>query len=703
VKAMHPASIALRRLVFPLACVATTLSSGSPANAASPYPYNAQSQVMLRRLSDATPSPDGKLIAFTLRTTDYFANRGRTDIYVVGADGKGQRQLTSHLENDGDPQFSPDGAFVYFLSPRNDGKSILFRVPTAGGTQEIAYEAPIDIESFHVAQDGKTLIFAAEVYPDCTTLDCTVKRNETKAKSKATGVVYDKLLVRHWDTWKAGKRSHLFAATLGGGNAIAVDLMKGMDVDSPVKPHPSATDFTISPDSKTVVFAAREGGKSEAWSTNVDLYAVAIDGKSAPKNITQRNLATDTTPIFSPDGKSLVYLAMTRPKYEADRYRVMLRTFPDGPERELAPAWDRSPHGVRFSRDGKSVYATADDVGQRRIFVIDTASGSVRALALAGEGAFDNPFDIDGGRIVAAHESLRSPADLYSMKTDGADVQQVTRVNPEMAALSFGDYEQFSFKGARSDTVYAYLVKPVGFDASKKYPVAFLIHGGPQGSMSNRWSYRWNPQVYAGHGYATIMVDFHGSTGYGQGFTDAIRGDWGGKPLEDLKKGLDAAIAKYAFLDGNRVAALGASYGGFMINWIAGNWSERFRCLVNHDGNFDEKFAYYATEELWFPEWEHGGTPWENPASFAKHNPSDHVNKWKTPMLVIHGGKDYRVVETEGIATFTALQRRGIPSKMLYFPDENHWVLKPQNSVLWHDTVLGWLERWTGATGATVK
>jgi dipeptidyl aminopeptidase/acylaminoacyl peptidase len=245
--------------------------------------------------------------------------------------------------------------------------------------------------------------------------------------------------------------------------------------------------------------------------------------------------------------------------------------------------------------------------------------------------------------------------------------------------------------------VYGYLVKPVDFDPARRYPVAFLVHGGPQGSFGNDFHYRWNPQAYAGAGYAAVMVDFHGSTGYGQEFTDAIRGDWGGAPFEDLMKGLDHALARYPFLDGDRACALGASYGGYMVNWIAGN-TDRFRCLVSHDGNLDEHSSYYMTEELWFPEWEHGGTPWENPAGYARHNPLDLVKSWKTPMLVVHGQKDYRVVYSQGLASFTALQRKGIPSQFLVFPDENHWVLKPQNSRLWHETVLGWLARWLGGS-----
>jgi dipeptidyl aminopeptidase/acylaminoacyl peptidase len=308
--------------------------------------------------------------------------------------------------------------------------------------------------------------------------------------------------------------------------------------------------------------------------------------------------------------------------------------------------------------------------------------GSINGFAPAEDG------------IVFERHTLKSPVEIYFIKP-GSGEKAITGINAaKVAAARMGDYEQFSFKGWNNETVYGYMVKPVDFDPAKKYPLAFLIHGGPQGSFGNDFHYRWNPQAHAGAGYAAVMVDFHGSIGYGQAFCDSIRGDWGGKPLEDLKKGLAAALAKYPWMDGTRVGALGGSFGGYMVNWIAGNWPDRFKCLVSHDGNIDERAAYFETEELWFPEWDHMGTPWENPQNYEKHNPANFVKNWKTPMLVIHGGQDFRVVETQGIGTFNALQRRGIPSQFLYFPDENHWVLKPANSILWHQTVIGWLDRW---------
>jgi dipeptidyl aminopeptidase/acylaminoacyl peptidase len=388
----------------------------------------------------------------------------------------------------------------------------------------------------------------------------------------------------------------------------------------------------------------------------------------------------------------LAYLAMVRAGYEADRYRIVLYSWKNRTRQILAENWDRSPSALVWAPDGKTIFAVADNLGQTSLFAIDLKTAQVKTIVQ--EGTVSSPA-VAGDRIICGHDHLKSPLELYSVRFNGSDLQAITRINAAKLALArMGDFEQFSFKGGNDEIVYAYVGKPVDFNPDQQYPVAFLIHGGPQGSFGNHFHYRWNPQAYTGAGYAVVMVDFHGSTGYGQAFTDAIQGDWGGKPLVDLQKGLAAALARYPWLDGQRVGALGASYGGYMINWIAGNWPDGFRCLVCHDGNLDERMAYFDTEELWFPEWEHLGTPWDNPNGYEKQNPLNFVKNWKTPMLVVHGALDFRVVETQGLATFTALQRRGIPSKLLYFPDENHWVLKPHNSVLWHETVLNWLDQW---------
>ncbi|MCI0571523.1 MAG: S9 family peptidase [Myxococcaceae bacterium] len=661
-----------------------------------PRPYTIEDQVRMRRVSGAAVSPDGERIAFVLRSTDMDANKGRTDVWMVRLDGSGLRQLTSHPANDSDPVWAPDGKSLYFLSTRT-GSSQVHRLPVDGGGEAQAVTSlPLDVGAFTLSRDGKTLAVALEVYPDCATLECTVKRNEEAAARKSTGQLYDSLFVRHWDTWKDGHRSHLFVLPVEGGTPR--DVMKGMAADAPSKPFGDATEFTFTPDGKGLVFTARDEGRQEAWSTNLDLFLAPVDGTKAPVRLTPDRKGTDTGPVFSPDGKWLAYRSMERPGYEADRQRVVLRSWPDGKERVLTPDWDRSADSLAWSADGKTLYTVAQNVGQHSLFALDAQSGKARTVV--EQGSVGDVGVAAGGQLVYSLNTLKTPADLFAVKADGTGARQLTRVNQDaLAKLQFGDFEQFSFPGWNGEKVHGYLVKPVGFDPKKKYPVAYLIHGGPQGSYGNNFHYRWNPQVYTGHGYAVVMVDFHGSTGYGQAFTDAIRNDWGGKPLEDLQKGLAFALQKYPFLDEGRMCALGASYGGYMINWIAGQWPDRFRCLVNHDGNLDEKMAYYDTEELWFPEWEHGGTPWENAAGYTKQNPVDHVAKWKTPMLVIHGGRDYRVVDTQGLSTFTVLQRRGIPSKLLYFPDENHWVLKPYNSVLWHGTVLDWLDTWTSAKG----
>jgi dipeptidyl aminopeptidase/acylaminoacyl peptidase len=420
---------------------------------------------------------------------------------------------------------------------------------------------------------------------------------------------------------------------------------------------------------------------------------VAADGGGLPKNLTADNTAWDGQPAFSPDGSQLAYVATDRPGFEADRFHLVLLNLQSGVKRALTQNWDRSISSFAWSRDGKTLFATADHLGQRPLWAIDAASG--RASAITGAGEVEG-FAVGASKVFYTASNLGYPADLYSVGFSGGKPAQLTHLNQAvLEQRQFGEYRQFSFAGWNNENVFGYVIKPVDFKPERKYPVAFLIHGGPQGSFGNAWSWRWNPQAFAGAGYAVVMIDFHGSTGYGQAFTDSISGDWGGKPLEDLKLGLDAALKANPWLDADNVCALGGSYGGFMINWIAGQWADRFKCLVSHDGIFDNRSMYYSTEELWFPEHEFSGSEYQNPAAYAKFNPIDHVAKWRTPMLVIHGQQDYRVPDSQGISVFTALQRRGIPSELLYFPNENHWVLKPADSIQWYDTVLAWLNRWT--------
>ncbi|UCF66312.1 MAG: S9 family peptidase [Acidobacteriota bacterium] len=670
--------------------VAFSLAVVSPLLADETHPFSVHDMLAMDRISDAQVSPDGQLVVFVRRTTDLEANKGRTDLWLVGTDGEGLRRLTSHEASESNPRFSPDAATVYFLSSRS-GSPQVWKIRIDGGEAEQVFDEPLDVTSLALSPDGTRIAYSMDVFVDCETPQCTRDRLDEKAKSKRTGLVYERLFVRHWDSWKDGRRSHVFVRSLEGGEGT--DVMKGVDADCPSKPFGGPEEYTFTPDGRGVVFTARDAGREEAWSTDFDLYVVPIDLSAPPRCLTEANEAWDTHPVFSPDGQTLAYLAMERAGYESDRLRIVLRGWGSGETRVVTEDWDRSARSIVFSPDASTIYTHADNLGQRSLFAIDVASGEARTIVEQGTVRSIGWAD---GRLIVGLDHLRSPVELYSVQLDGSDFRSVTQINGEkLAAARMGEPEQFIFQGWNDEVVYAYVVKPVDFDPAQRYPVAFLIHGGPQGSFGNDFHYRWNPQAYAGAGYAAVMGDFHGSTGYGQAFTDSIRDDWGGKPLVDLQAGLAAALERYPWMDGSRVAALGASFGGYMINWIAGQWPDRFRCLVSHDGNIDEQMAYYDTEELWFPEWERGGTPWENPEAYQKHNPINHVDKWQTPMLVVHGALDYRVVDTQGISSFTALQRRGIPSKLLYFPDENHWVLKPHNSIQWHETVIGWLDQWT--------
>jgi dipeptidyl aminopeptidase/acylaminoacyl peptidase len=643
---------------------------------------------------------------YTRRTTDLEQNRGRKDLWVVDLAGGAPVRISSHPENEDAPRWLPDSRTILFLQ-KHAGAVQVWQTNIDGASPTQVTRFPVDVDTFTISPDGQTLAFAAEVFPECNgsdALGCTARKLERqKAKSSGSGQLYQRLFVRHWDTWKDGRRSHLFAWKLGS-DADPVDLTKTLDADVPSKPFGDADEWAFSPDSRTLVFSAREAGAGEPWSTNFDLFAVPVDGGAPPTNLTPDNPAWDAGPVFSPDGTRLAYRAMRRPGYEADRFHVMQRGWPEGQAIELAAGWDRSAEELRYTADGSRLLVTAEDTGRTSLFSLDLSPGMRRTdnapatpVTLVRDGAVHN-IQRAGDRVVFLHNTMRRPDELLSVPAAGGTPTEHTAINADkLARARLGAAEQFTFVGADKDTVHAFVVQPADFDPAKKYPIAFLIHGGPQGSFGDRWSFRWNPQTYAGAGYAVVMIDFHGSTGYGQAFTDAIQDDWGGKPLQDLQLGLAAALARYPWLDGDRACALGASYGGFMVNWIASQWQSPFKCLVNHDGVFDNRMMYYATEELWFSEWEHGGPYWQKVANHERHNPVLHVDKWRLPMLVVHGGLDYRISDTQGIATFTALQRRGIPSQLLHFPDENHWVLKPANSLMWHDSVLGWLDTWLKA------
>ena len=677
------------------ALLATSATGAREVRAAGKRGLTIDDMLAMQRVDSPAVSPDGKLVAFAVRDTDVEANRGRFDIWVAAVDGSATRPLTRHPENDNAPAWSPDGKEVLFLSTRS-GSSQVWRVPIDGGEAEQLTRLPVDVNGFLPFPDGKRLILAIDVWPSAKSLKASAERDVQVAASKVKARVYDQLLFRHWDGWEDGKYSHLFvwSAPAAGGTADdARDLTPGQLTDSPTHPFGGMEEVSVSPDGESVAFVARVAGKANAWVPNSDVFVVPASGRGKPVNMTAANPGYDNSPAFSPDGRSLAHLSMPRAGYEADRPRLVLIDLATRKRQVVTESWDRSPTSIIWAADGRTIFTSADNVGNHSLFAVDVASGKPTVLVDKGHNADPR---IAGRRLVFARDTLRQPTELFTVDPAGRELRQITHLNDaRVKAIAWGDYEQFSFRGARGDTVYGYAVKPAGGDGKGKVPVAFLIHGGPQGSFDDHFHYRWNAEVFAGHGYGVVFIDFHGSTGYGQAFTDAINGDWGGAPYDDLMLGLDAALARYRWLDGKNVVAAGASFGGYLINWINGK-TDRFRALVCHDGNLDERMAYFDTEELWFPEWEHGGLPWARPEGYVKHNPIDLVKNWKTPTLVIHGGNDFRVVDTQGMATFTALQRKGVPSRLLHFPDENHWVLKPQNSRLWHREVLAWIDRYTG-------
>jgi dipeptidyl aminopeptidase/acylaminoacyl peptidase len=678
-----------------LAAAAAAALSTSPALA---RPMTATDMHMMHRMGSPAVSPDGRYAVFTLSDTDLGANKRNNTLYMLDLKKAGAApQPVAGAGKGHDPMFSDDGALWFLMSVGDQDQ--LFRMP-AGGAPAQASNFKGDIGGFKVAPGGNRVVVWADRDLRCTDLGCAALPEKPKTGS---GRTYDQLFIRHWDTWaEPGVKSRLFGFAVEGGKltGAGVPLTGNLVGDVPSKPFGGGEELSFTPDGRTLFFALREAGRIEPLSTNLDIFEISEDGSKEPVNLTAANHATDTLPAVSPDGKTLAYVAMARPGYESDRQVLQLRDIATGATRPLTQNWDRSVGSIEWAPDGKSLLVTTGDTLEEPVFRVDARTGKVTRLTR--DGSFGNVHALAGGGAIATMNSIMAPDDLYRIDARGK-VTQLTAVNRDLLAeLDPVTLDKFSFTGANNDTVWGWELKPAGTTA--KLPIVFLVHGGPQGSFSNSWSYRWNPRLFTAPGYAAVSIDFHGSTGYGQAFTDAIHQNWGGWPLEDLKLGLAYATAHDPQLDAGNACAAGGSYGGYMMNWIEGNWPDRFKCIVQHDGVFDARAMAYETEELWFDEWEHGGHPYyEAPEEFEKWNPVNYVQNWKTPQLVITSEKDFRIPYTQGIAAFTALQRRDIPSRLLIFPDENHWVLKPKNSIQWYDEVFGWFHRWMGPGAANAS
>ncbi|WP_066820528.1 alpha/beta hydrolase family protein [Sphingomonas mali] len=649
---------------------------------------------MFSRVSSPAVSPDGRWLVWQQRETDLAGDRGRYDLWRLDLTAKGakpEKLIGEWAVNETSPQFSHDGKTIWFQSDKG-GEDNVWAIAVTGGAPTQVTDLKGGIGGFKVAPTEDKMLIWADRLPGAPSSEPAMVKKRDDA---GNGRTFDQMFIRHWASWSDGTRSQLFVLPMANGKAAGYGkaIEGGLVGDSPSKPFGGGEEVSWSADGKTVFFALREAGRIEPLSTNLDIFAAPADGSAAPTNLTDANDGMDNLPTASPDGKYLAWFAMKRPGYEADRQVLMVRDLASGQVRALTESWDRSVGSIAWSEDSKTIYVTAEDTQEVPIFAIDLKSG--KPMRLTQEGSVSAVVPTAKG-LVYAMNSLTAPDDFYWLA--GKKSARLTSVNADkFAGIDMPTVTRFSFTGANNDKVWGYAVKPAGLAAGAKAPVAFMVHGGPQGSSNNSWSYRWNPALFAGAGYGLVAVDFHGSTGYGQGFTDAIRNNWGGWPLEDLKKGLNAATTKFTWLDGNNACALGASYGGYMMNWIEGNWPDRFKCIVQHDGVFDARAMAYETEELWFDEWEHGGHPYyEDPAAFEKWNPVNLVDKWKTPQLVITSEGDYRIPYTQGIAAFTALQRRNIPSRLIVFPGGSHWVLNPKESRQWYREVLGWMGKWTG-------
>jgi dipeptidyl aminopeptidase/acylaminoacyl peptidase len=663
-------------LVLALACVASGQTFRS---------FTINDLLKVRRVGDPQLAPDGRTIAYTVTDMDKTANRGIPQIYLVPTSG-GEPKLAGSGLRSSSPRWSPDGRKLAYIS----GGQIWTIDVGSGETKKITNISTGAGDPVW-SPDGKMIAFVSDVYPDCTTDDCNRQRDQQAEESKVKAKIAEHLLYRHWTAWKDNKRTHIFIVWVDNGHTL--DLTPG-DYDSPPFSLGGPTQYAFSPDSNRLAFVSNHD-KVPAASTNNDIFIVPVIG-GEPTLITSSNLAADDAPAFSPDGRYIAYRAQSRPGFESDLFRLMLYDRQTGKSRVLSDKIDNWVESFTFSPDSQKIYFVVGERGWQPVYSINIADNTMTKVL--AEGFNDDVQVSKDGTLVFTRSSSTMPTEIFRTNADGSGVAQVTKTNEAfLSGFGLKPQEPISWSGAGGTKINGWIVKPANFTPSKKWPLLVLIHGGPQGAWNDNWGYRWNPQVFASAGYVVFTPNPRGSTGFGQKFVDEISGDWGGKAYTDIMDGVAYVIANNNFIDKDRIGAAGASYGGYMIDWIEGHNNDKrfqFKALASHDGVFNLTSMYGGTEELWFTDWEFKGTPWTNPEMYARWSPHNFVKNFKTPMLVIHSELDYRVPVTEGLQLFTALQRMNVDSKLLYFPDEGHWVLKPQNSELWYKTVLGWFEKY---------
>jgi dipeptidyl aminopeptidase/acylaminoacyl peptidase len=650
-------------------------------------PFDAAAMMSIRRIAEPQISPDGNLIAFTVMTVDLENNARPRQIYTVPVNGGSALQITSIGRNER-PRWSPDSKRIAYISDRAGSSQIWTMDPDGANAKQVT---TLSTEAAGVSwsPDGKTFVFTSDVYPDCPNDACNAKRIEAEKNSKVKARLYTSLLYRHWTEWKGARRRHIFAVPAAGGTPK--DLTGGIKYDVPPFSLGGPDDYSISPDGLEVCYAANLD-EDQAFSTNSELYVVPIEGGEAKKIST--SAGGDNSPQYSPDGKSIAWRMQARAGYESDLWRLVVLERATSKLTVLTESLDRPVTGFAWHPDSKRMAFTTEDHGRQAAQLISANGGGTRVLTQGASHVDDIQFSADGKTLVYTEQSGSSPSEIYAATSTERSPRALTRLNDALlGSYQLVPYEEFNVNGAEGTQVHSFLLKPPNFDPSKKYPALILIHGGPEGAWTQSFSYRWNPEVFAAAGYVVAMPNPRGSTGYGQKFTDEVNGDWGGRAYDDIMAATDY-VAKLPYVDADRMAAAGGSYGGYMVNWILGH-TDRFKALITHAGVYDLRSEGGETEELWFPKWEFSGMSWENPDMYEKWSPSNFVKQFKTPTLVIHGEQDFRVVMGQGLQLFTALQTQKVPSKLLLFPDEGHWVLKPQNTMLWYKAFLEWIGEWT--------
>lgn len=649
--------------------------------------FSVETMLKLARISEPALSPDGLQVALTVQSIDVANNAKPTQVYVIPVAGGAARAMTRDGSQNGRPRWSPDSKKLYYVSNRSGSSQIWSMNPDGTQARQIT-KLSTEASGVLVSPNGERLVFLSSVYPDCAADDaCNARKIDEENKSKVKARLYTSLLFRHWNEWRSARRQHLLTVKVDGTDLR--DLTPGQ-FDVPPFSLGGPDDYAISPDSNEVAFVMNVDVDA-ASSTNSDIYTVPMAG-GEPRKITS-GFGADNSPAYSPDGKFLAFRSQVRAGLESDRWRLMVLDRANGRTTSLTEGLDRWVNSFTWAPDSTRLFFTAEDRGRTGVQMVQVTGGGLRNIITGSSSIDDVQFSPDGRTMVYTEMSGSRPTELMKVSSAGGAAVALTHFNDAILAGSqLTPLEELNTDTADRARIQSFIVKPPNFSESRRYPVMFLLHGGPQGSWGEAWSYRWNAQVMAGAGYVVVMPNPRGSTGYGQKFIDEVSGDWGGRAYEDIMAVVDK-VSALPYVDRDRMVAAGGSYGGYMVNWLLGH-SNRFKALISHAGVFDLKSMAGETEELWFVKAEFGGMPWDSSLAYDRWSPSNFVKDFKTPTLVIHGELDYRVPVTQGMQLFTALQSQKVPSRLLLFPDEGHWILKPQNTLLWYGQFLAWMDEW---------